>query len=285
MTILATVFLALSLLNLVLIAWQWWVASQFPLHRRATNLDQSPAVTLLKPLKGSDPETVECLRSWFTQNYSGPVQILFGVASADDPVCAVLRELITAQPGCEAQLVVCGEPRWPNAKVATLMQLQKIARHEILIVSDADVRVPPDLIEQMVVHFREADVEAQRESLRRVGVQALACATGERGARDKLKLELQSRAPVGLVSCFYRFANPTNFAMRWEAFATNADFWSQVLQAQSLKPLDFALGAVMADSKRWPITWRTITNWATKSRVRARASICRQWWWTAIRRR
>jgi len=26
----------------------------------------------------------------------------------------------------------------------------------------------------------------------------------------------------------------------------NADFWSQVLQAQSLKPLDFALGAVMA---------------------------------------
>jgi ceramide glucosyltransferase len=53
-----------------------------------------------------------------------------------------------------------------------------------------------------------------------------------------------------LVSCFYRFANPTNFAMRWEAFATNADFWSQVLQAQSLKPLDFALGAVMSVRRR-----------------------------------
>ena len=33
--------------------------------------------------------------------------------------------------------------------------------------------------------------------------------------------------------------------MRWEAVAINADFWSQVLQAASLKPLDFALGAVM----------------------------------------
>jgi ceramide glucosyltransferase len=50
---------------------------------------------------------------------------------------------------------------------------------------------------------------------------------------------------VGLVNCFYRLANPTTLAMRWEAVAINADFWSQVLQAASLKPLDFALGAVM----------------------------------------
>jgi ceramide glucosyltransferase len=50
---------------------------------------------------------------------------------------------------------------------------------------------------------------------------------------------------VGLVNCFYQLANPSTVAMRWEAVAINADFWSQVLQAQSLKPLDFALGAVM----------------------------------------
>ena len=37
--------------------------------------------------------------------------------------------------------------------------------------------------------------------------------------------------------------------MQWEAVAINADFWSQVLQAQSLKPLDFALGAVMVIRK------------------------------------
>jgi ceramide glucosyltransferase len=49
-----------------------------------------------------------------------------------------------------------------------------------------------------------------------------------------------------LVNCFYRLANPTTAAMRCEAVAINADFWSQVLQSRSLKPLDFALGAVMA---------------------------------------
>ena len=50
---------------------------------------------------------------------------------------------------------------------------------------------------------------------------------------------------IGLVNCFYRLANPTTLAMQWEAVAINADFWSQVLQSQSLKPLDFALGAAM----------------------------------------
>ena len=38
--------------------------------------------------------------------------------------------------------------------------------------------------------------------------------------------------------------------MQWEAIAINADFWSQVLQSQSLKPLDFALGAVMATRRK-----------------------------------
>jgi len=50
---------------------------------------------------------------------------------------------------------------------------------------------------------------------------------------------------VSLVNCFYRLANPTTTAMRWEAVAINADFWSQVLQSQNMKPLDFALGAAI----------------------------------------
>ncbi len=50
---------------------------------------------------------------------------------------------------------------------------------------------------------------------------------------------------VGLVNCFYRLANPSTLAMQWEAVAINADFWAQVLQARSLRPVDFALGAVM----------------------------------------
>src|SRR5581483_1918997 len=55
---------------------------------------------------------------------------------------------------------------------------------------------------------------------------------------------------VGLVNCFYRLANPATAAMQWEVVAINADFWSQVLQSQTLKPLDFALGAVMLTRRK-----------------------------------
>jgi ceramide glucosyltransferase len=57
-------------------------------------------------------------------------------------------------------------------------------------------------------------------------------------------------AACGLVCCFYRLANPCTLAMQWEAIAINADFWSQVLQSRSLKPIDFALGAVMATRRQ-----------------------------------
>ena len=61
---------------------------------------------------------------------------------------------------------------------------------------------------------------------------------------------LCSSPAIGLVNCFYRLANPTTLAMQWEAIAINADFWSQVLQSRSLKPMDFALGAVMATRRQ-----------------------------------
>jgi ceramide glucosyltransferase len=83
-----------------------------------------------------------------------------------------------------------------------------MARHDLWVVSDADVRVPPDFLAHAVLPFRDAD--------------------------------------VGLVNPFYSLANPTTLAMRWEAVAVNADFWSSVLQARLLGPIDFALGAAMA---------------------------------------
>ena len=166
-----------------------------------------PALTVLKPLKGSDETTAASLESWFNQNYTGLTQILFGVADASDPVCAMVRELIEKNPGLDAQLVVCGESLGTNGKISTLIQLERLAKHELILISDADVRVPPDFLVNVVAPLRD----------------------------DR----------TALVNCFYRLANPTTIAMRWEAVAINADFWSQVLQATSLKPLDFALGAAM----------------------------------------
>lgn len=198
---------ALALLSLALTLWQWLAARRFPLHQRAADSSFAPAVTLLKPLKGRDATTADSLLSWFNQKYAGPVQILFGVADTNDPVCGIVREFIERNPGHDIQLVICSESFGTNGKMATLSQLERSAKYELILVSDADVRVPPDFLAQEVALLRD----------------------------DK----------TALVNCFYRLANPVTAAMRWEAVAVNADFWSQVLQAASLKPLDFALGAAI----------------------------------------
>src|SRR5262245_14556026 len=180
---------------------------RFPLHRRTPNPAFAPDISIFKPLKSADSETRACLQSWLTQEYRGRVQILFGVHSPDDPVCALVRELIVAHPNVDAELVVCPKMLGPNAKVSTLIQLQRLAKYEIVAISDADIQVPDDFLAQVVAPLEKQD--------------------------------------VGLVNCFYRLVGSQNWAMRCEAFMVNGDFWSQVLQARSLGRLDFALGAAM----------------------------------------
>jgi len=205
--LLNAMFFCLALLSLLLLLWQLLAAVRFPLHRRIVHAEFLPGLTLLKPLKGCDEATGECLRSWFEQEYQGPVQILFAVASAEDPVCEIVQGLLREFPACDAQLVVCGPLLGSNLKISKLVELENLAKHELLVISDADVRVPPDLLANAVAPLQQPE--------------------------------------VGLVNCLYRLANLSTFAMQWEAVAVNADFWSQVLQSQTLKPLDFALGAVM----------------------------------------
>jgi ceramide glucosyltransferase len=203
----AVILAPFALLSLALAFWQWLAARRFPLHKRIAEPDFSPSISILKPLKGCDKTTTESLQSWFGQNYTGQIQILFGVADANDPVCEIVQELLRKNSGHDAQLLVCGESLGTNGKVSTLIQLERLAKHSLILVSDADVRVPPDFLANIVAPLRDSK--------------------------------------MGLVNCFYRLANPTTTAMRWEAVAINTDFWSMVLQSASIKPLDFALGAAI----------------------------------------
>ena len=269
--ILNLIFGFLALLSLALTLWQWLVARRFPLHQRVPGPSSAhePPVTLLKPLKGCDGATVGCLRSWFAQQYSGPVQVLFGVAAADDPVCGVVRKLLAEFPAVDAQLVTGTPLPGTNAKVAKLAELESLAKHDVLVISDADVRVPPDFLANIVAPLcsvsrslgegcgertpRTIDTLCGPEPKGQNGplTPAHSPSEGERGSRRQFSGEprFMGRA-YGLVCCFYRLANPATLAMQWEAIAVNADFWSQVLQARSLKPLDFALGAVMATRRQ-----------------------------------
>ena len=168
---------------------------------------ETPGVTILKPLKGREGRSRQCLRSWFTLRYPGPIQLLFGVKDADDPVVEIIRELKAEFPEVDARVVVCPESLGPNSKVSTLMQLEPLIENPLVVVSDADVQVPFDYLTAATWWFQETD--------------------------------------VGLVSNLYSLANPSSFAMYWEATVVNSDFWSQVMQSRQLGRIKFGLGATM----------------------------------------
>lgn len=212
--ILTWVLGSLFLISLGLLLWQTMAAFQFPVHRRRPPLPITtlPPVTLFKPLKGRDPETRRCLETWFEQTYAPGMQLLLGVDSENDPAAALARELIESHPDIPARLIVCSPHRFSNGKVAKLVELSQHARHDVWVVSDADVAAPPDFLEQTV------------------------------------SLLLKEKA--GLIHSLYRLTCPPTVPMQWEAVGVNVDFWSQVLQARQLQPLDFALGAALVTSRR-----------------------------------
>jgi ceramide glucosyltransferase len=209
------VLVILAFLSLILALWQWIAACRFNLHKRLQHNTFTPPVTVLKPVKGWDDKSAVAIESWLNQDYPGSVQVLFGVKSPGDPAAEEIASLLLKHPGAQAQLLICPESLGVNAKASTLIQLFRRVKSEVVVVSDADVFVPKDYLRNVVAPLESQD--------------------------------------IGLVNSFYRLVDPANLAMRCEALAANADFWSQVLQGRTMAPLDFALGAVMA-TRREQIT-------------------------------
>ena len=197
---LAIILGALAGISFALYLWQFLLGARFR-FTQGSPPTAFTGITILKPLKGWDSETAACLSTWLEQDYPGPVQILFGVASADDPAAELVRTTL------KVDVIICSKSLGPNAKVSTLAQLEPLIQNDLVIISDADVAVPPDFLSR-VAGF----VESERASM---------------------------------ASCLYRLSGASNLPMRFEEFMTNSDFWSQVLQSLALKPMDFALGAAM----------------------------------------
>ena len=203
--------MALILLLLAALAYQilalvsLWRFFKKPLSRLASA--DSPGITIFKPVKGLAPESRECLESFLTLDYQ-PYQVLFGVSDPADPAWPLLESLCQAAPPGRVQAVLCPETWGHNPKVSTLRQLEPLARYNLLVVADGDVKVSPDFLDRVAAAFREPQ--------------------------------------VGLVSCPYR-AGPADSLGSWlEALSISADFIPSVAVAQYVEGIRFALGATMA---------------------------------------
>jgi ceramide glucosyltransferase len=110
---------------------------------------EAPAVTLLKPLCGDEHELYECLRSFCDQDYPR-FQIVFGVADAADPAAEVVNRLQREFPKLDSTLVADRRQHGSSRKVSNLMNMMPLARHDFLVISDSDVRVPRDYLSRIV---------------------------------------------------------------------------------------------------------------------------------------
>jgi ceramide glucosyltransferase len=112
--------------------------------------EPAPDLTILKPLHGDEAGLYENLASFCEQDYSGAIQIVFGVENPNDPAIAVVERLRAAYPGKALELVV--EPRavGSNPKVANLINISGRIAHDIVVLADSDIRVRRDYLARLV---------------------------------------------------------------------------------------------------------------------------------------
>ncbi|MGD0191283.1 MAG: bacteriohopanetetrol glucosamine biosynthesis glycosyltransferase HpnI [Rhizomicrobium sp.] len=129
-------------------------------HAARPTVGNRPGVTLLKPLYLSEVGLAENLRSFFEQDYDGPLQIVFGFHSPSDPAMRVAERLRAEYPEREVAFVVDTNFEGVNPKVANLINMVGHARHEILIASDSDIRVPGNYVRTLVAELAGPNVGA-----------------------------------------------------------------------------------------------------------------------------
>ncbi len=142
----------------------YWLAAGVATARRLVSATRSsveiPDVTIIKPLHGNHPGLAGSLASYLNQDYSGRVQIVFGVHDASDPAVAVVRALQADHPGRDIDLVIDGRLHGSNRKASNLINISGKARYDTLILSDADIVVGRDYIRTVVSALGEPGVGA-----------------------------------------------------------------------------------------------------------------------------
>ncbi|MGH9600407.1 MAG: glycosyltransferase [Terracidiphilus sp.] len=169
----------------------------------------TPPLTLLKPLHGAEPSLEAHLATFFDQDYPD-YEILFCARDADDAGLEAARRVAARYPHIPARFFSTGgQPPYINAKVASLEKMEAEAAHEILIVSDSDVRVTPDYLRAVALPFADAR--------------------------------------VGAITCPYRgVATEGGLWSRLEAVGMSVEMTAGVLAARSMEGMQFALGPTMA---------------------------------------
>ena len=165
-------------------------------------------VSVLKPLHGLDEGLKDNLKTFFEQDYPD-FEILFAARSADDPCWEVVEELSRQHPKIPCRRFITGEPPYPNAKVFSVATMLKEATHDLVVMSDSDIRVDYRMLRVISAEFQDGS--------------------------------------VGVATCPYRAVPGNSFWSLLEALGMNTEFWGGCLTARLVeRGVKFAVGPTSA---------------------------------------
>lgn len=170
---------------------------------RPPDLQNVEPISILKPLSGLDLDLESNLRTFFEQDYPA-FEILFAVRSESDPAVRVVTALRNEYSAIPSRLLITGEPPYPNAKVFSLERMLEAAENDLVVMSDSDIHVTPDLLRVAASEFQDSH--------------------------------------IGVATCPYCAVPGRSFWSRLEATGMNTDFWGGALVARMLEGMRFAVG-------------------------------------------
>jgi ceramide glucosyltransferase len=173
---------------------------------------ESVPVSILKPLKGSDPEILDNIRTFCDQDYP-EYELLLGLNRPDPGELSAAERVAGQLSAHKIGVINTNIALGSNQKVSNLQGMLEHANHSLVAISDSDMRV---------------------------GKEYLAVMAGEYGSSDD----------IGLVTCLYKISAPESFGAALESLSIALDFIPSVLVARRLEGITFGLGASMLLSKR-----------------------------------
>lgn len=203
---------AWPLLGLAAGSWAYCVLTVWAVldwrRQRPQASARSEPVSVLKPLHGLDDGLEENLRSFFEQDYPS-FELLFAARREDDAGLALARRLSAEYPRVAARFFVTGEPPYANAKVWSLEIMTREAAHDLLVMSDSDIRVRPDALRTLAAEFADPR--------------------------------------LGVATCPYRAVPGASFWSLLEALGMNTEFWGGCFTARLVeRGVHFAVGPTIA---------------------------------------
>jgi ceramide glucosyltransferase len=170
----------------------------------------TPPVSILKPIRGLDPDAYENLASFCRLDYP-KYEIVFCVDPDDDAVLSILAKLTRDYPKCRIRVLRGSGRLATNDKVAKLARLAEDAAYEFVVISDSDVRVRPDYLRQVIAPLRDPK--------------------------------------VGATTCFYVPIEVSTWTDRMQSIGMMSDFYAGVLVDWQLEGIRFALGPTIATTR------------------------------------